>query len=109
MHIKVYVRAASQEPVRRLYWKRRRSSRGANPHSGNRTIFTWRFATMATLHIKDLSDSTELDREAMRAIVGGARGGSQPWQAIAEVFKDRRIVDYPPGVKPRNAAPPARK
>jgi hypothetical protein len=64
---------------------------------------------MATLHIKDLSDSTELDREAMRAIVGGARGGSQPWQAIAEVFKDRRLVDYPPGVKPRNAAPPTRK
>jgi len=63
---------------------------------------------MATLKIKDLSDSTELDREAMRAIVGGARGGSQPWQAIAEVFKDRRIVDYPPGVKPRKA-PTAKK
>jgi hypothetical protein len=64
---------------------------------------------MATLQIKDLSDSTELDREAMRAIVGGARGGSQPWQVIAEVLKDRRIVDYPPGVKPRNAAPSTRK
>jgi hypothetical protein len=64
---------------------------------------------MATLHIKDLSESTELDREAMRAIVGGARGGSQPWQAITEVFKDRRIVDYPPGVKPRNATPSTRK
>ena len=63
---------------------------------------------MATLKIKDLSDSTELDREAMRAIVGGARGG-QPWQAIVEVFKDRRIVDYPPGVKPRKAPPSARK
>jgi hypothetical protein len=62
---------------------------------------------MATLHIKDLSDSTELDREAMRAIVGGARG-SQPWQAIAEAFRDRRIVDYPPGLKLRNP-PPIRK
>ena len=63
---------------------------------------------MATLKIKDLSDSTELDREAMRAVVGGARGGSQPWQAIAEVFKDTRIVDYPPGVKPRQS-PAAKK
>jgi hypothetical protein len=108
MHIKVSVRAASQEPVRRLYWNRWRGT-GAGPDSGNRITFSWRLATMATLHIKDLSDSTELDREAMRAIVGGARGGSQPWQAIAEVFKDRRVVDYPPGVKPRNAAPASRK
>lgn len=60
---------------------------------------------MSTIHIKDLSDSTELDREAMRAIIGGARGGSQPWQAIAEVFRDRRIVDYPPGIKPRQVRP----
>ena len=64
---------------------------------------------MATIHIKDLSDSTELDREAMRTIVGGTRGSSQPWQAIAEVFKDRRLVDYPPGVKPRNAPSAKRK
>ena len=64
---------------------------------------------MATLKIKDLSDSTELDREAMRAIVGGARGGSQPWQAIAEVFREKRLVDYPPGIKPRNAPPAGKK
>lgn len=61
---------------------------------------------MATIQIKNLSDSTELDREAMHAIVGGARG-SQPWRAIAEVFRERRLVDYPPGMKLRNA-PPAR-
>ncbi|MDB5757282.1 MAG: hypothetical protein JWM30_571 [Burkholderia sp.] len=64
---------------------------------------------MTTIKIKDLSDSTELDREAMRAIVGGARGGSQPWQAIADVFKDRRIVDYPPGFKPRKAPAAGKK
>jgi hypothetical protein len=64
---------------------------------------------MTTIKIKDLSDSTELDREAMRAIVGGARGGSQPWQAIADVFKDRRIVDYPPGFKPRKAPAASKK
>lgn len=57
---------------------------------------------MATLQIKDLSDSTELDREAMRAIVGGTRGGSQPWHAIQDVFKGRRIIDYPPGLKTHN-------
>jgi hypothetical protein len=64
---------------------------------------------MATIHIKDLSDSTELDREAMRAIVGGARGGSQPWQAITEVFREKRLVDYPPGIKPRNAPAAGKK
>lgn len=64
---------------------------------------------MATLKIKDLSDSTELDREAMRAIVGGARSGGQPWQAIPELFRGRRLVDYPPGVKPRNAPAGSKK
>jgi hypothetical protein len=60
---------------------------------------------MATLQIKDLSDSTALDREAMRAIVGGARSGGQSWQAIPELFRQKRIVDYPPGVKLRNVPP----
>lgn len=63
---------------------------------------------MATLKIKDLSDSTELDREAMRAIVGGARE-NQPWQAIPELFRDRRLVDYPPGVKPRKTPAASKK
>ena len=63
---------------------------------------------MATIRIKDLGDNTELDRQAMRAIVGGARGGGQPWQAIAGIFEDRRIVDYPPGLR-RAAALPAKK
>ncbi|MET0964696.1 MAG: hypothetical protein ABWY05_18045 [Noviherbaspirillum sp.] len=63
---------------------------------------------MATILIKDLSDNTELDRQAMRAIVGGARGGARPWQAIAGIFQVRRVVDYPPGIK-RAGAPPAKK
>lgn len=54
---------------------------------------------MATIRIKDLSDNTELDRLAMRAIVGGARGGGKPLQAIAGIFEDRRVVDYPPGLR----------
>jgi hypothetical protein len=106
MHINIHRRAVPQGLARRLYWKRQRVTPCAA--SGDRPTLM-EVATMATIHIKDLSDSTELDREAMRAIVGGARGGSQPWQAIAEVFKDRRIVDYPPGFKPRTPAPASRK
>ena len=64
---------------------------------------------MATIRIKDLSDNTELDRQAMRAIVGGARGGGRPWQAIAGIFYDRRIVDYPPGMKRAGASSAPRK
>jgi hypothetical protein len=63
---------------------------------------------MANILIKDLSDSTELDLQAMRAIVGGARSGGRPWQAIAGIFEDRRIVAYPPGIRGASAKP-ARK
>jgi hypothetical protein len=43
---------------------------------------------MAKLVIKDLTDSVELDRQAMAAIVGGARIG---------VPGSARVFDYPPG------------
>lgn len=64
---------------------------------------------MATIRIKDLSDNTELDRQAMRAIVGGARGGARPWQAIAGIFENRRIVDYPPGLRRASASAAQKK
>ena len=64
---------------------------------------------MATILIKDLSDNTELDRQAMRAIVGGARAGARPWQAIAGIFQVRRVVDYPPGIKRAGATPATKK
>lgn len=64
---------------------------------------------MAKILIKDLSDSTELDLQAMRAIVGGARSGARPWQAIASIFEERRIVAYPPGARPAGAAPARKK
>jgi hypothetical protein len=52
---------------------------------------------MALITIKDLPQSDDLDREAMRSIVGGGRTGARPVQ-IDQATADRgRIVDYPPG------------
>lgn len=53
---------------------------------------------MANIAIKDLTNNTELDREAMTAIRGGARTrGYQPDLSPA-LFRSTRIVDYPPGM-----------
>lgn len=52
---------------------------------------------MAKLVIKDLTDSVELDREAMAAIVGGARIGARASVAVQLVPRSARVVDYPPG------------
>jgi len=60
---------------------------------------------MAIIVIKDLSDSTDLDRQAMLAISGGARSGGRPWQAGAGLPQEKRIVDYPPGMS-RTRKPP---
>lgn len=49
---------------------------------------------MATISIKDLPENVELDRQAMRAIAGGARSGGRrgfPEPAPA----GSRIIDYP--------------
>jgi hypothetical protein len=52
---------------------------------------------MALITIEDLPQSDDLDREAMRSIVGGGRTHTPPVQ-IAQVKADSgRIVDYPPG------------
>jgi hypothetical protein len=59
---------------------------------------------MAIIVIKDLSDSIDLDRQAMLAISGGARSG-RPWQTLAGLSQDKRIVDYPPGMARRKTAP----
>ena len=52
---------------------------------------------MALITINDLSQSDELDREAMRSIVGGGRGGVRT--ALLDPVKagSGRIVDLPPG------------
>ncbi|WP_027800967.1 hypothetical protein [Paraburkholderia dilworthii] len=52
---------------------------------------------MAKLLIKDLTDSVELDREAMAAIVGGARIGARATSATPLAAASARIVEYPPG------------
>jgi len=52
---------------------------------------------MARLLINDLTDSVELDREAMTAIVGGARIGTRLTRAAPLVPVAARVVEYPPG------------
>ena len=52
---------------------------------------------MAKLTIKDLTESVELDRQAMAAIVGGARIGARSSIAVPLVPASARVVDYPPG------------
>jgi hypothetical protein len=52
---------------------------------------------MALINIKDLPQSVALDREAMVAIVGGARTGARPADLVGAASRNSRIVDYPPG------------
>ncbi|MFP3569556.1 hypothetical protein [Paraburkholderia sp. SIMBA_030] len=52
---------------------------------------------MAKLVIKDLTDSAELDRQAMAAIVGGARIGARSSFAAQPAPGSPRIVEFPPG------------
>lgn len=57
---------------------------------------------MATIVIKDLAESVDLDRQAMTAITGGARTrGRQPFpgQAISgqTILRSNRIINYPAG------------
>ncbi|SMG55319.1 hypothetical protein [Paraburkholderia susongensis] len=52
---------------------------------------------MTKLVIKDLTESVELDREAMAAVVGGARVGARSSIAVALVPAATRVVEYPPG------------
>jgi hypothetical protein len=63
---------------------------------------------VAKITIKDLSDSTELDRAAMQAIVGGARNGGRPWQPEPAPSGPARIIDYPPGMPGGRPAAPKR-
>jgi hypothetical protein len=49
------------------------------------------------LNIKDLSKNDDLDREAMRSIVGGGTTGARPVQIDQPKADSGRIVDYPPG------------
>jgi hypothetical protein len=55
---------------------------------------------MARISIKDLPQSDDLDREAMRTILGGGLSGLRPSQEGHGPGQKRPIVDYPPGFGP---------
>jgi hypothetical protein len=52
---------------------------------------------MALITINDLPQSDDLDREAMRSIVGGGSTAARPVQIDQAKGGAGRIVDYPPG------------
>jgi hypothetical protein len=60
---------------------------------------------MANITINDLPQSDDLDREAMRSIVGGALTGARPVQIDPAKAGSGRIVDYPPGFGRRGTLP----
>lgn len=51
---------------------------------------------MAKIVIKDLTESVDLDRQAMLAISGGARTSRQGFSTQA-IARSTRILNYPPG------------
>jgi hypothetical protein len=52
---------------------------------------------MATIVINDLPESIELDREAMRAIAGGARVRGGAGEVGPAVTRRPRLFDFSPG------------
>ena len=52
---------------------------------------------MARISIKDLPQSDDLDREAMRTILGGGVSGPRLFRSEQGAGQKRPIVDYPPG------------
>jgi hypothetical protein len=48
---------------------------------------------MSTLVVKDLTESVELDRKAMRVIAGGAR--NRQVMPGGTILRSTRIIDYP--------------
>lgn len=52
---------------------------------------------MANIVIKDLTESVDLDRQAMIAITGGARTPGRQTFPVQAISRSNRIVDYPAG------------
>jgi hypothetical protein len=50
---------------------------------------------MARITIKDLPQSDDLDREAMRSILGGGLSGARPQGQNRGGLRQSEIVDYP--------------
>ena len=63
---------------------------------------------MATIVIKDLPESNELDRQAMLAIAGGARLRSGAAGLARPVARKLRLYDPAPGARQAAARPPSR-
>jgi hypothetical protein len=53
---------------------------------------------MASIVIKDLPESIDLDRQAMGAIAGGARTRGRPSFPVRTIFRGSRILAYPAGL-----------
>jgi hypothetical protein len=62
---------------------------------------------MATIVIKDLQESTELDRQAMLAIAGGSRFRAGGKAAARAAVQRLRLFDLSPGGAGKKS-PPAR-
>jgi hypothetical protein len=52
---------------------------------------------MPRITIEDLPQSDDLDREAMRSILGGGLSGPRPFGTDRTKAKRGPIVDFPPG------------
>ena len=59
---------------------------------------------MSKIVIKYLTESIELDREAMSAITGGARTRGNLSSFDPAIFRSTKIVNYPPGFAHRSNA-----
>jgi hypothetical protein len=63
---------------------------------------------MASIVIRDLTENTSLDHDAMAAIVGGARLRGRPANVGPAFTRGARIVEFPSGVqRSRTAAGPS--
>lgn len=56
---------------------------------------------MANIVIKDLTESVDLDRQAMVAITGGSRTPGRQAFPVQNTSRSNRIVDYPAGFSHR--------
>lgn len=50
---------------------------------------------MATITIKDLTESIDLDRKAMLAVIGGARSSGRHPLSAGTMIRSNRIVNFP--------------
>ena len=64
---------------------------------------------MAVITIKDLPQSDDLDREAMRSVAGGGLKGPPPLHIDQAAGGSGPIVEYPPGFSRQGPVPAGRE